>query len=100
MAALLLAKLHQQPSNMQHAVEHAIGSLQGILLATVEAAGEAAHVKERTAEVNTWHLCCMSGDAVQPVTGHAIAAALPLVGSLWLLYMCQHKCVLYGLCLK
>lgn len=38
---------------MQHAVEHAIASLQGVLLTTVEAAGEAAHVKDRTAEVIT-----------------------------------------------
>jgi len=48
LTALLLAKLHQQPDHMQHAVEHAIASLQGVLLATVEAAGEAAHVKDRT----------------------------------------------------
>ena len=53
MTALLLAKLHQQPDNMQHAVEHAIASLQGVLLATVEAAGEASRVKDRTAEVIT-----------------------------------------------
>ena len=51
LTALLLAKLHQQPDHMQHAVEHAIASLQGVLLATVEAAGGAAHVKDRTAEV-------------------------------------------------
>lgn len=68
---------------MQHAVEHAIGSLQGVLLATVEAAGEAAHVKERTAEVKPLHICYMSGSAVQPVTGHSIASDLPLVQSLW-----------------
>lgn len=57
LAALLLAKLYLKPGNMQHAVEHATASLQGILLATVAAAGEAAHTKERTPAVSIW-LCC------------------------------------------
>lgn len=57
LTALLLAKLYQQPDNMQHAVEHAIASLQGVLLATVDAAGEAAHAKERTPAVSNKAQC-------------------------------------------
>ena len=56
LTALLLARLHRDPDNMQHAVEQAIASLQAVLLASAEAAGEAAHATERTAEVwQHWH---------------------------------------------
>ncbi|KAL3152275.1 hypothetical protein ABBQ32_001349 [Trebouxia sp. C0010 RCD-2024] len=51
LAALLLARLHKHPDNMQHAVEQAVASLQAVLLASADASGEAAHAKERTAQV-------------------------------------------------
>lgn len=51
LTALLLARLHTDPDNMQHAVEQAVASLQAVLLASAEASGEAAHSKERTAQV-------------------------------------------------
>lgn len=54
MAALLLANLHKDAGNMQHAVEQAIASLQAILLASAEASGDAAHAKERTAKVTSY----------------------------------------------
>lgn len=51
LTALLLARLHKNPDNMQHAVEQAVASLQAVLVASAEASGEAAHATERTAEV-------------------------------------------------
>lgn len=85
LTALLLAKLHQQPDNMQHAVEHAIASLQGVLLATVDAAGEAAHVKERTSEV-AWQIYIVHASTV--ISNFALAtdkkhAYLAVIGSPW-----------------
>lgn len=62
LTALLLARLHKDPDNMQHAVEQAVASLQAVLLASAEASGEAAHAKERTAQVrkHTCKLCINS----------------------------------------
>ena len=60
LTALLLARLHKDPNNMQYAVEQAVASLQAMLLASAEASGEAAHATERTAEVSKrWHVCAM-----------------------------------------
>ena len=52
MTALLLANLYKDSSNMQHAVEHAIASLQAVLQASAEVSGPAAHSRERSAEVD------------------------------------------------
>ena len=52
MTALLLAHLHKDPGNLQRAVEQALASLQALLAASAEAAGDAAHSKERTAQVS------------------------------------------------
>lgn len=51
MTALLLANLYKDPSNMQHAVEQAIASLQAVLQASAEVSGPAAQSRERSAEV-------------------------------------------------
>lgn len=51
LTALLLARLHKDPDNMKYAVEQAVASLQGVLLASAEASGEAAYATERTAQV-------------------------------------------------
>lgn len=51
LTALLLAELDKQPRNLIAAVEGAIASLQGVLQATIEAAGESAFAKERDAKV-------------------------------------------------
>ena len=51
MTALLLANLYKDSSNMQHAVEQAIASLQAVLAASAEVCGPAAHSSERSAEV-------------------------------------------------
>ncbi len=51
MTALLLANLYKDSSNMQHAVEQAIASLQAVLQASAEVSGPAAHSRERSAEV-------------------------------------------------
>ena len=60
LTALLLARLHKDPDNMQYAVEQAVASLQAVLLASARASGEAAHATERTAEVwKRWHVCAM-----------------------------------------
>jgi hypothetical protein len=52
MTALLLANLYKDSSNMQHAVEQAIGSLQAVLQASAEVSGPAAHSRDRSAEVD------------------------------------------------
>ena len=52
MTALLLANLYKDSSNMQHAVEQAIASLQAVLQASAEVSGPAAHSRERSAEVH------------------------------------------------
>ena len=52
MTALLLANLYKDSSNMQHAVEQAIASLQAVLQASAEVSGPAAHSRERSAEVD------------------------------------------------
>jgi len=48
----LLANLYKDSSNMQHAVEQAIGSLQAVLQASAEVSGPAAHSRDRSAEVD------------------------------------------------
>ncbi len=48
---LLLARLKEHPNNLKLALELAIGSLQGVLQATFEAAGDAVASTERTSEV-------------------------------------------------
>lgn len=52
LTALLLAWLHKHPDDLQAVVENAIGTLQGVLLSTAEAAGNAASSKEHSAEVS------------------------------------------------
>lgn len=52
MTALLLANLYKDSTNMQHAVEQAIASLQAVLQASADVSGPAAHSKERSAEVD------------------------------------------------
>jgi pyridoxal/pyridoxine/pyridoxamine kinase len=42
LAALLLARIHQQPDKLAAAVELAVAGLQGVLAATAAAAGPAA----------------------------------------------------------
>lgn len=51
LAALLLANIELHPGNLVEAVERSLASTQGILLATVDAAGDAARAKDRTPEV-------------------------------------------------
>ena len=51
LAALLLAHTELRPGRLAEAVEHALASVQGILQATVKAAGSASQSKERTSEV-------------------------------------------------
>ncbi|BDA42154.1 Pyridoxal kinase [Coccomyxa sp. Obi] len=51
LTALLLAQLDKQPRNLKAAVESAVASLQGVLQATVKAAGESAFANERDAKV-------------------------------------------------
>ena len=53
LAALLLAHIQLKPGDLASAVEHALASTQGVLLATVQAAGSAAQAKERTPEVRS-----------------------------------------------
>ena len=56
MAALILAHTEKHSDDLATAVERALCSTQGILRATVEAAGPAATATERTAEVRTLQL--------------------------------------------
>ena len=70
MTALLLANLYKDSSNMQHAMEQAIASLQAVLQASAEVSGPAAHSRERSAEVDfppvillcfAFFICCSHG---------------------------------------
>lgn len=46
LTALLLAGLHQHPGQLVRAVERAVAGLQGVLAATVEAAGDGLHAQD------------------------------------------------------
>ncbi len=52
---LLLANLDKHPGQLKTAVEKSLASLQGILQATVKAAGEAAFATVRDAKVGILH---------------------------------------------
>jgi len=54
-AALLLARLHEQPGNLRAAVAAVMAAVQAVMRATVAAAGDAAHAAERTPEVRIPH---------------------------------------------
>jgi len=42
-AALLLARMHEQPGNLRGAVAAVMAAVQAVMRATVTAAGDAAH---------------------------------------------------------
>ena len=67
MTALLLANLHKDPGNMAHAVEKALASLQAVLQASAEASGDSAHMKERTSQVCTDDIACLTHNQLPDV---------------------------------
>lgn len=62
LTVLLLARLDKEPGRLKSAVERALASLQAVLQATRQAAGDAAFAKDRDAKVSRSELSPVSSE--------------------------------------